>query len=187
MKKTLLLMLMLLVTSRAAAQKPSDDFAHRLFEARLAEVCLRLDLTDEVKEKFAPIYEQYCNDMQALRPKQQKPPKMNPDGKDMQKKPGKPHPNGGGMDKPHPKDGGMDKPHRGEADMTDAEKLKGIKDRMEAQHRAQEIRLAYLEKFSTILSDNQLVKFYEVEDDIQRKLHERANMGGHPDKEKNKK
>lgn len=172
-------MLMLLSASIAMAQKPGNkDFGQRLFEARLAEVCLRLDLQDEVKKKFAPIYEQYCNEMQALRPKpmQQNKPKMKHEEGDKQK--------GHGM--PHPK-GDRDKPHTQKTDMTDAQKVKGIKDRMEAQHRAQEVRLAYLEKFSAILSDNQLVKFYEVEDDIQRKLHERANMGGHPGKDKAKK
>lgn len=175
MKKTLLLMLMLVFTNCVTAQKPSDDFAHRLFEARLAEVCLRLGLSDETKEKFASIYEQYCNDLQALRPKpkQQMSPKTPPAERGKQEGPKMSRPKGSMSMPPMRKEG-----------MTDAEKLKGIKGRMEAQHRAQEIRLAYLEKFSAILTDNQLVRFYEVEEDIQKKLHERANMGGHPNKGK---
>lgn len=174
MRKTIFLLLMLVIACGATAQKPgSGDFAHRLFEARLAEVCLRLGLSDEMKEKFAPIYEQYCNDLQALRPKPmpQKGSKMHPAEGGKQRRPSE----------PHPKDG---MPPMRKEGMTDAEKVKGIKGRMEAQHRAQEIRLAYLEKFSAILTDNQLVKFYEVEEDIQKRLHERANMGGHPGKGK---
>lgn len=175
MKKTLLI-LMLVFSSAAQAQKPGGkEFEQRLYEARLAEVCLRLELTDETKERFAPVYEQYCNDLHALRPKSmpQKPPKMKAGEEGRQKGPGMPR-----------HKGGMGKPSKNKPDMTDAEKLKGIKGRMEAQQRAQEIRLTYMEKFSTILTDNQLVKFYEVEEDIQRKLHERANMGSHNGKGK---
>lgn len=172
MKKITFLLLMFCVTTCVMAQHVRKDFQERLFQARLAEVCLRLDLTDEVKEKFAPVYEQYCLALQSLRPT---PMKQNPS--EMKK------PSVGGMKKglgmAHPK-GDKDLPSKGQHGMTDAQKVKNIKNKMEAQHHAQEIRLAYMEKFSAILTDSQLIKFYEVEEDIQRKLHERAAKGERP-------
>lgn len=178
MKKAVSLILMFsIVTFVFAQQHGEKGFEQRLFKARLAEVCLRLDLSDEVKEKFAPIYQQYCDALQSLRPKPMKNPSaMKPVAGHKQ--------NGTGMPRPQ---GGIGMPSKKKADMSDAQKVKGIKDRMEAQHRVQEVRLSYLERFSAILNDNQLVKFYEVEEDIQRKLHERANMGRHPGKGKDKK
>lgn len=176
MKKITLLLLVSVLSIGAKAQPSGGkEFARRLVEARLAEMCLRLELSDEAKDRFIPVYEQYCKDLQAIRPKPmpQKSPKMKSGEAGRQK--------GTGMQ--HTK-GEMTKKGNLKPSMSDAEKVKNIKNMMEAQHQAHELRLVYMEKFSAILTDNQLVRFYEVEDDIQRRLHERANMGVHAGKGK---
>lgn len=193
-------MLLLVTAMAASAQKPDgENFSKRLFEARLAEICLRLNLSDEQKNKFAPLYEQYCNEMRELRGKphdgrQPMRPGMRPG-------PGRPgmHPEGRGMHERPNKAEKPNKPERGDnaerkdnadkkdnapkADrqkkenkepVSDADKVKRMKERMEKQKKAQEIRLAYADKFAAVLSDKQLVEFFEVENKIQEKLQNRA-------------
>lgn len=187
MKKLFLSMLLLITATLANAQQRDDEnFSQRLFEARLAEVCLHLNLSDEQKTKFAPIYEQYCNEMRELKtqpgPGAGKPrrPGMRPDGP--HHRPDKPgmrpdkhekHPGGPRM---HP-DNQQDKEQ-----ISDAERVKQMKKYMEKQKKAQDIRIAYTEKFATVLSDKQLVKFYEIESDIQEKMHRRAFKGRQHDR-----
>ena len=47
------------------------------------------------------------------------------------------------------------------------------KRKMEMQQRAQGIRMKYIDKFATVLNDQQLERFFEVESIIQKKLKER--------------
>lgn len=47
------------------------------------------------------------------------------------------------------------------------------KRKMEMQQRAQGIRMKYIDKFATVLNDNQVERFFEVESAIQKKLKER--------------
>lgn len=192
--KQLILTVLLIITATAASaqQKNDENFAKRLFEARLAEVSLRLNLTDEQKSKFAPIYEQYCNEMSELRDKPHEGhrpmrpgmrPGMRPEGHGMRPGgPGKPprDKGKGHIDKPEKKDksekdekSDKQKPEARKRP-SDADKVKHMKERMEKQMKAQEIRLNYADKFATVLSDKQLVEFYEVENKIQEKLHQRA-------------
>lgn len=199
MKKLILSMLLLLTATMVSAQQRDDEnFAKRLFEARLAEMCLQLELSDEEKTKFAPIYEQYCNEMRELggvRPprgdRMPRRPDMRPNGQGH--RPGKPgmRPNKPGRpDKADAKDEKADqkadaprkeqKANRmpeGKEPISDAEKVKRMKERMERQKKAQDIRLAYADKFATVLTDKQLVKFYEIESNIQEKMHKRAFEG----------
>lgn len=207
MKQFLITLLLLITATAASAQKKDDEnFAKRLFEARLAEVCLRLNLTDDQKSKFAPIYEQYCNEMSELRGKPgegRRPmgpgmrPGMRPGGPGQHQgmKPGmrqgKPGMRPGGAGKPANGDKAdkkdkADKPTEGKQRpegrqrpegtqrMSDADKVKLMKERMEKQKKAQEIRLTYADKFATVLTDKQLLDFYEVENNIQEKMHNRA-------------
>lgn len=201
MKKTILSMLLLLTaTISNAQQRDNENFAKRLFEARLAEMCLRLDLSDEQKTKFAPIYEQYCNEMRELggvRPphgdRMPRRPDMRPDGKGHRPgmrpdgkghrpdKPGvRPNKPEDKADAPRKEQKANQKPEAKEP-ISDAEKVKRMKERMEKQKKAQDIRLAYTDKFSTVLTDKQLVKFYDIESNIQEKLHNRA-FGARPHK-----
>ncbi len=57
--------------------------------------------------------------------------------------------------------------------LTDAEKVQRMKSKMERQMKAQKIRLEYADKFGKILSDKQLLKFYDIEDNIQKKIRDR--------------
>ena len=47
------------------------------------------------------------------------------------------------------------------------------KRKIEMQQRAQGIRMKYIDKFATVLNDQQLERFFEVESIIQKKLKER--------------
>lgn len=184
MKKLIISMLLLVTATMAnAQQRDEENFSKRLFEARLAEMCLRLELTDSQKSKFTPIYEQYCNEMREL---QIRPPHggripqhpgMHPDRKGRPGKPGmKPDVRKPKDEHPNMNKNASTKPERKEQ-MSDADRVKTMKERMEKQKKAQDIRLAYTDKFATVLTDKQLVKFYEVESDIQEKLHRRAFNG----------
>lgn len=175
------IMLLFIATAVNAQQKNEDNFSKRLYEVRLAEVSLRLNLSDKQKADFAPIYEQYCNEMSQLLGKPRGGrrfgrPGMQPGRKGMQ--PGGPgaRPEGGKM-RPDAA-GGKNKADGGDAGkerMSDAEKVKHMKERMEKQKKAQEIRLRYADKFAAVLTDKQLVNFYDVEDDMMERLRSRAN------------
>lgn len=184
MKQTIITLLLLIAATVANAQNSDEpNFSKRLFEAKLAEVSLRLNLTDEQKSKFAPIYEQYCNEMNELigrphngRPMMRRPgaPGMRPDG------PGAKRGNKDKKDKSDKADK-KNKADRQRPEKSDADKVKHMKERMEKQKKAQEIRLNYSDKFAIVLTDKQLLEFYDVEDDIQRKLHERAKKANKKD------
>lgn len=188
MKKLILTLLLVITATVASAQQKNDEnFAKRLFEARLAEVCLRLQLTDEQKNKFAPIYEQYCKEMSELRDKQHEGhrpmrPGMRPE-KHAEKRPamrpGMRRPEGHAKPEARKRPADADKAKQPTdanktKQLSDADKVKNMKNHMEKQMKAQEIRLTYADKFATVLSDKQLLKFYEVENKIQEKLHQRA-------------
>lgn len=188
MKQFLITMLLLVTAMAASAQKPGEEnFSKRLFEARLAEMCLRLNLSDEQKSKFTPLYEQYCNEMRELRGKPHD--GRRPMGPGMRPGPGRPgmHQGGHGMHERHNnaerKDNTQRKDNTAKTErqkeenkqpVSDADKVKRMKEHMEKQKKAQEIRLAYADKFAAVLSDKQLVKFFEVENNIQEKLQNRA-------------
>lgn len=50
------------------------------------------------------------------------------------------------------------------------------KRKMEMQQRAQGIRMKYIDKFATVLTANQVERFFEVESAIQKKLKERKEQ-----------
>lgn len=53
-----------------------------------------------------------------------------------------------------------------------------IKRRMERQQRAQEVRIRYTDRFATILNAEQLKQFFQVENGIQKRLHDRKARAG---------
>ena len=57
--------------------------------------------------------------------------------------------------------------------LTEEEKLARTKKRMECQQQAQALRLKYLDEFATVLSAEQVNKFFQVEHNIQKKLKDR--------------
>ena len=50
------------------------------------------------------------------------------------------------------------------------------KRKMEMQQRAQGIRMKYIDKFATVLSEQQVEQFYDVESQIQKKLKQRRDQ-----------
>ena len=56
---------------------------------------------------------------------------------------------------------------------TDEERLARTQQRMERQQQAQAVRLKYVDEFSTALTAQQVSKFFEVENNMQKKLMER--------------
>ncbi len=60
--------------------------------------------------------------------------------------------------------------------LTNEERLALTKRKMERQQQAQSIRMKYVDKFATILSADQVSRFFEVENEIQRKLMQRRQQ-----------
>ncbi len=138
MKQMIITMLCVLSAMTATAQEQkSNEINQKYFDAKVSELVYRLDITDEQKAKFVPIYRKYNEEMRNVMG-----PRINQ------------------------KSGERKKP-------TEEEKLARTKKRMERQQQAQAIRLKYLDEFSTVLSAQQVNKFYEVENKIQKKLLDR--------------
>lgn len=60
--------------------------------------------------------------------------------------------------------------------LSDKERLALTKRRLERQQQAQTIRLRYIDKFSTILTAQQVSRFFDVESEIQKKLIQRRQQ-----------
>ena len=151
-------MLLMLVTMTAAAQdKDQKRLAENFFNAKVSELALRLDMTEEQKEKFIPIYRRYNDEMRSV---------MGP------RKPGKHHPKKkDGEAKPQMKD------KEPKPQLSDEEQLARTKEHMERQQKAQAIRLKYVDEFATVLTPKQVNRFFEAEKDFNKKL---ANRKMHP-------
>nr|WP_314684972.1 hypothetical protein [uncultured Prevotella sp.] len=67
------------------------------------------------------------------------------------------------------------KPEAGEREKENA--AEQVKRRMERQQRGQAVRLSYTDKFAKVLNDDQLKQFYQVENDIQKRLRMRKHEG----------
>jgi len=67
MKKMMMTMLLGLTTLMAAAQTDKGTALNeKFFAAKMSELVYRLDMTDEQKVKFEPIYRRYCEEMKAI-------------------------------------------------------------------------------------------------------------------------
>lgn len=185
---TLLLMLVALTTAAQDKEKNKERLAENFFNAKVSELVYRLDMTEEQKEKFIPIYRRYNDEIKTV---------MGP------RKPGFHHP----RHKRHSVEGkcpeGMkshqecdnqqeckqQKEHKKQ--LTDEEKIVLTKQKLEKQQQAQAIRLKYVDEFSTVLSAQQVSRFFEVEKDINKMMvkrkghhagphHGLPNKGQHP-------
>ena len=133
-------MLLVIVAITAGAQeKKNENFAERMFEAKVREMTYRLELTDAQKEKFVPIYRQYNNEMRAAWGER--------------RKPGKP--------------------------ANEQESLAATKAKMERQQRAQAVRIKYVDEFAKVLDAKQVKRFFEVENNMQKKMRQRKAEGAH--------
>ena len=139
-------MLLAIVAMTATAQdKKAGEINEKYFDARVSELVYRLDMSDDQKAKFTPIYKRYCEEMRAL---------MGPIMK-------------------HKKEMKELKEKGEKKQLTEEEKLARTKKRMECQQQAQALRLKYLDEFATVLSAEQVNKFFQVEHNIQKKLKDR--------------
>ncbi len=153
MKQIVLSVMLMLVALTATAQdKKSETLNEKYFEARVSELTYRLDLTDEQKSKFTPIYRRYTEEMFSI----MAPHKRKGDWKKRDNK-----------QATDQKDGDV---KQKKEKLTDEEKLARMKMRMEKQKKAQDIRLKYMDEFSKVLTAKQVNKFYEVESKMQKKL-----------------
>ena len=166
-------MLLMLVTMTAAAQeKDHKRLAENFFNAKVAELALRLDMTEEQKEKFIPVYRRYNDEMKSVMGPR-KLGKHHP--KDKKFKEGKPQQ----CDK-EGKPQQCDKEARPQ--LTDEEQLARTKEHMERQQKAQAIRLKYVDEFATVLTPRQVNQFFEVEKDITKMLAKRKSHFAGPHK-----
>ena len=163
MKQTLISLLLLVALTAAAQEKDWKQLREKFFDAKVSELAQKLELTEEQKAGFVPIYRQYNDEMRATM--------------------GPPFPRRG-----HHKDGAEQKD--GDAKkkpLTDEERLARTKMHMERQQKAQAIRLKYIDEFSKVLTPKQVDKFYKVEYEIQKKLMKRHKhpRGKHPKTDNN--
>jgi len=134
MKQLMMTLLLCLSALAAAAQGPrNSEMREKLFEAKVNELAFRLNINDEQKAKFIPVYRSYCGEMFAAFGEFKR----------------------------------MGKP------VSDKDKLDRTKRRMERQQRAQAVRIKYIDEFAKVLNADQVSRFYDEEDKIQKKLMER--------------
>ena len=132
--RLLLFILSLLLAIPMAAQRPHDgNVQARFFEAKASEMCAKLLLSPEQKEKFLPIYKAYDAEMRAVRTK-----------------------------------------YRVDRNCTDS--MERTKMRLTRQAKSQELRLKYVDKFSKVLTAEQVEKFYKTENDIQQRAKHRKEQ-----------
>ncbi len=158
------IMLMFVALTATAQDKKGEALNEKFFDARVGELVYRLDMTEEQKTKFTPIYRRYTEEMLSV---------MGPHKKGDWKKKGDKKL---GDKKQGEKKVGNDKDgetRQQRKQLTEEEKLNRMKLRMEKQKQAQDIRLKYLDEFSKILTAKQVNKLYEVENKMQKKLKDR--------------
>ena len=149
MKQMFLATLLLLSTLSVAAQnEKNDSIQEKFFNAKVRELVYRLDISDEQKAKFVPIYRRYNEEMRTAM------------GAPMKKRGDR---KGAKAQQPQPK-------HRTSADVAAAQKKM-----VERQQKAQAVQLKYLDEFAQVLDARQLSRFFDVEKKIQKKLFERKN------------
>ena len=150
MRQVLITMLLFVAAMTAGAQNDkAAAINEKFFQAKVSEVAQRLEMTDEQRAKFEPVYRRYNNEMRAL---------------------------WGRHLKRHRSEDGQREP------LTDEQKLQRTKHRMERQQQAQAIRLKYIDEFATVLTAQQVSRFYEVEGQIQKKLMDRRRHHHHDGK-----
>ena len=150
MRQVLITMLLFVAAMTAGAQNDkAAAINEKFFQAKVSEVAQRLEMTDQQRAKFEPVYRRYNNEMRARWGR---------------------HP------KRHRSEDGQREP------LTDEQKLQLTKHRMERQQQAQAIRLKYIDEFATVLTAQQVSRFYEVEGQIQRKLMNRRRHHHHDGK-----
>jgi Spy/CpxP family protein refolding chaperone len=161
MKQMILTMVLLLsILSVSAQNTKNDSIQEKFFNAKVRELVYRLNITDEQKTKFVPIYRRYNEEMRTLwrNARMQMCPKPGEKNEASVKKDGKKEAK---QHKHQPKIG------------TSAEVAAAKKKQIELQQKAQNIEMKYLDEFAKVLDGHQLNRFFDVEKRIQKKLMER--------------
>lgn len=65
MKRMLIPILLCLVSLPAICQEKAEDVNNRFFDAKIREFVYRLELTDNQRDAFIPIYKRYSDEMRA--------------------------------------------------------------------------------------------------------------------------
>ncbi len=165
MKRSLIFIAMMLVAFTAYAQDKKDqDPKEKFFQARVKEMVYRLNITDEQKPEFVNVYRAYSEAMREA---------MGP------------MPKRDGMKKGEKPQAKADKAKPERKKITKEEAVKMEKAKVERQMKAQEVKLQYIDEFAKVLEPEQLVRFFNVEQQIQQKLHSRQQgrpgmKGGRP-------
>lgn len=76
MKQIMMTLLLMLLTMTVTAQeKGRQNLREKFFNAKVSELVYRLDMTEEQKTKFVPVYRQYSDEMRAAWGEHKKPSK----------------------------------------------------------------------------------------------------------------
>lgn len=161
MRKAVLLILLCATTLTVSAQ--TEGFLEKLYQAKLAEMVLQLNLSDEQKAKFEPVYRAYNEEMHKSFGMQRKGRKPQTDKKE-----------------PDDKAQNVNRPKQPKDVTVVAAKMK---ERLEHQKAAIDVRIKYVDEFAKVLDGNQLFKFWQVENQMQHKfLQRREGRKGKPGK-----
>lgn len=164
MKKSFIIIAMLLVSFTMAAQEKKDQNpGERFFQAKVREMVYRLNITDEQKQEFVKVYKAYTNAMKEAYGE------------------GRPMPPRDGMkkgEKPQKDVANAPKPQRKQ--MSKEEAVKFEKEKVERQQRVQAVKLQYIDELAKVLDADQLSRFFNVENQIQQKLRNKQQGKGRP-------
>ncbi len=125
----MLYLLLTLFALPAMAQKEhARQFSQRLFDAKVAQIARSLNMSEEKKERFAPIYKEYSEEMIKM---------------------------------------------WNELVSHSDDEIEQMKFSLRRQEQSQAIRLKYTDRFATVLTADEIRKFYKVENEIQKRLKTR--------------
>lgn len=145
MKRYFIIPVLLIASAFSAPAQEKAEINEKFFEAQIREYVYQLELSDEQKAAFIPVYKRYSESLRATF-------KSHADaGKKVGEKPAK-----------------GERPH-----LTKEEAAARLKAKIERQQKAQAVRLQFVDEFAEVLEPRQLMRLFEVEKDIQHKVKAR--------------
>lgn len=155
MKHYLMLPILLIAAAFSAQAQEKTEVNEKFFEAQIREYVYQLELSDEQKAAFIPVFKRYSEALKATFTKPAAPAAEKAVGE----KPAK-----------------GERPH-----LTKEQAAARLKARIERQQKAQAVRLQFVDEFAEVLEPRQLMRIFEVEKDIQHKVKARQGgpQGGH--------
>ncbi len=127
----LYLLLAVIALPVLAQTDKTRHFNQRLFDAKVEQIARSLNMSEEKKERFAPIYKEYSEEMIKT---------------------------------------------WNELVSHSDDEMEQMKFSLRRQEQSQAIRLKYTDRFATVLSADEIRKFYQVENEIQKRLKARRNF-----------